>query len=180
MTTQTRLRDSRAGYMQSLDVLRTAKACGVHVQRPHMLGPLRTSCRRANPSACWIRTAEETQHVTDGERRPHTERIISQAWEAASNHPLCGHASRLRAAIAAEGRNRHHECNRTASARGLARHQRARQLLHRNGTHLRHDDGRTRGGAPTEPEAGRRASRSGEPAPRPLYHMNQRCSLSPT
>ena len=37
----------------SLDVLRTAKACGVHVQRPHMLGPLRTSCRRANPSA-WL------------------------------------------------------------------------------------------------------------------------------
>jgi len=38
VSTQRRVRDSRAGYMQSLDVLRTAKACGVYTKSSLMLG----------------------------------------------------------------------------------------------------------------------------------------------
>ena len=32
------MRDARAGYVQSLDVLRTAKACGVYTKSSIMLG----------------------------------------------------------------------------------------------------------------------------------------------
>lgn len=35
---QRRVRDSRAGYVQSLDVLRTAKECGVYTKSSIMLG----------------------------------------------------------------------------------------------------------------------------------------------
>ena len=35
---QKRVRDSRAGYVQSLEVLKTAKACGVYTKSSIMLG----------------------------------------------------------------------------------------------------------------------------------------------
>ena len=35
---QSRVRDSRAGYVQSLEVLRTAKSCGVFTKSSLMLG----------------------------------------------------------------------------------------------------------------------------------------------
>jgi hypothetical protein len=126
---------------------------------------------RATTSRRWAQARGRRPHpYLRRARRPHRPRRAPSASRRAT-------WPRLRAAALFEPSGVEQAADRTLIPEGERSATRHTRTTRHSGCRSRPEPHR---GAPIEPAAGVVASRPGQPALRPLYHMNQRSSLSPT